>query len=436
MWGATLLVAAAMGIPDLGAAALGQAGATVARPADLTALYYNPAALAWLDGVQAYADVRAVDSQITYQRLDSAGANPQAWAPVANQGGPAIAPFVAGSWHRGAWTVALGGHPFPGATGYEYPDPAVDPSPRATPQRYLSIESRSKIYVPALAAAVQLLPWLSAGAALQLPVAYFSSRQSVYAGPVPGEFPEFDALLNLSAHQWFAVSGSFGVSAQPLPWLLAGAALQLPTKFHAQGTIDAVLPQASADLGLTVSGNRAVIDLRFPWTLRAGVRVLQPRWSVELAGTFEKWSMLRQIRITPEDMTVHLHGVALDLPQFVLEKDLLDSGSVRLGGEFHALPWLTLRAGALYETSAIPENRQALDWVAWQRFSLNAGAGVSFGQVELSLSAARFVQPDRDVRDSALHQLTAFPVAGTVIGDGNFHSGLTLAAASLCWRMQ
>src|SRR5881392_1027781 len=69
--------AAGVGIPDLGAAGLGQAGATVARPAGLTALYYNPGALGFLEGIQAYVDVRLVDQRVTFQRLDSLGQNPQ-----------------------------------------------------------------------------------------------------------------------------------------------------------------------------------------------------------------------------------------------------------------------------------------------------------------------------------------------------------------------
>jgi long-subunit fatty acid transport protein len=146
--------------------------------------------------------------------------------------------------------------------------------------------------------------------------------------------------------------------------------------------------------------------------------------------------MLKRITVTPEDISVQLHGLQLDLPQFILEKDLQDAGSVRLGGEWRVKPWLALRAGALYETNAIPENRQSLDWVAWQRFSFNACVAVSVGRVEVALSGARFVQPDRDVRDSALHQLTAFPVQATVIGDGNFHSGLTVAAISANYRSQ
>ena len=83
--------------------------------------------------------------------------------------------------------LAAGGHPFPGATGYQYPDPSgVGGSvTRFAPQRYLSIDSQSRIYVPVLEAAVQLAPWISLGAGLQLPVAYFATKQSVSSNPRP-----------------------------------------------------------------------------------------------------------------------------------------------------------------------------------------------------------------------------------------------------------
>ena len=429
--------AAGIGIPDLGAAALGQAGATVARPADLTALYYNPAALAYLDGIQLYADVRAIDQRVTFQRLDAQGQNPQGWLPVANSGGPAFAPVFGVSWHHGPFTLAAGGHPYDGASGYEYPDPTdVSGSvTRLAPQRYLSIQSHSRIYVPVLAAAVQLTPWMSVGAGLQLPIASFSTRQSVYAGPVAGELTDFDAVLDLSAQQWFARSGVFGVSLTPLDWLDAGASLQLETHFRASGTVTTRLPPTATQLGLTVTGSRIGLDIVFPWIARAGVRAHAGALSIELAGTFEKWSQLQQIRLTPLDLSVHLGSVSVPLPNLVLEKHLQDAGSVRLGGEYRLRPWLALRAGVLYETSAIPEERQSLDWVDWQRFSLNAGVGFSYGPAEVSFGFARFIQGDRQVRDSAIHQLTAFQVPPSVIGNGDYHSALTLAALGVSTRL-
>ena len=429
--------AAGVGIPDLGAAALGQAGATVARPTDLTALYYNPGALGFLDGIQAYVDVRAIDQRVTFQRLDAQGQNPQGWLPVANSGGPALAPTFGVSWHKDIFTLAAGGHPYDGATGFDYPDPTTVTGSvaRDAPQRYLAIEAHNRIYIPVLAAAVQIAPWVSVGAGLQLPIATFSTRQTVYAGPFAGELTDFDATLDLSAHQWFARSGVFGVSLSPLDWLDAGASLQLSTHFRASGTVAAQLPATAKQLGLTVTGSQVGLDLVFPWVARAGVRVHRGKLSVELAGTFEKWSQLQQIRVTPIDVAVHIGQDNVPLPNLVLEKNLVDAGSVRLGGEYRMKPWLAVRAGVLYETSAIPEERQALDWVDWQRFSLNAGFGISYGRADISLGFARFIQGDRQVRDSAIHQLTAFQVVPTIIGNGNYSSTLTLAALGISTKL-
>jgi long-chain fatty acid transport protein len=430
--------AAGAGIPDLGAASLGQAGATVARPADLTAVYYNPAALADFDGVHLYLDVRAIDHRIGYQRLDAAGNDPAGWAPVENQGGLAVAPVVVASYRLGPVTLAAGGHPQNGETGQRFPDPATVQGSiaRGAPQRYLGVASNSKIYIPVFAAALNLASWISAGATLQLPIASFDARQAIYAGPVSGEFSEFDALLDLHATEAVARSGVLGISLRPLPWLAAGASLQLQTNYRARGTISATLPPLAQSLGLQLQGNRIAIDLTYPWVARAGVRVYGDRWSAELAGTFERWSLLQQITITPIDVQVQIAGKSSPLAPIVLQKNLRDAGSLRLGGELSLLRWLTLRAGVLAESSAIPEERQALDWVHWQRLSLNLGLGARWGRFDAALGFARFLQPDRQVRDSQDHQLAALPgVVPTVVGNGDFSSRLTLVAASIATEL-
>ncbi len=430
--------AAGAGIPDLGAAALGQAGATVARPADLTAIYYNPAGLAAFDGIHLYVDVRAIDHRVGYQRLDAAGNNPAGWAPVENLGGLAVAPVVVASYRLGPVTLAAGGHPQNGETGDRYPDPATVQGAvaRAAPQRYLGIASNSKIYIPVFAAAVDLASWLSVGATLQLPIASFDARQAIYAGPVSGEFSEFDALLDIHATEAVARSGVAGISLRPLPWLDAGASLQLQTNYRARGTIAATLPPLAQALGLQLHGDRIAIELTFPWIARAGVRVYGDRWSAELAGTFERWSLLREIRITPIDVQVQIAGKTSPLAPIVLPKNLQDAGSLRLGGELRVLRWLTLRAGVLAESSAIPEERQALDWVHWQRLSLNLGLGARLGSFDAALGFARFLQPDRQVRDSQDHQLAALPgVVPTVVGNGDFSSRLTVVAASIAMEL-
>src|SRR5205823_3872577 len=119
MLAAALLLAAGMTIPDLGAAALGQGAATVARPDDLTAIYYNPAGLAGQEGTRVQLDVRAVQHGVTFQRLAADGGNPQNFAAISNSGGPSVGPIVAASRRFQLYgipaTAALGGFPNAGS---------------------------------------------------------------------------------------------------------------------------------------------------------------------------------------------------------------------------------------------------------------------------------------------------------------------------------
>lgn len=441
---------AGAGIPDLGAAALGEAGANVARPSDLTALYYNPAALTALPGLTVYLDGRAVGQKVYFQRLTAAGANLRGWQPVENLGNPSVAPIFGISYlfDRPGWvpvSLALGGFPQNGATGYRYNDPhdiranggtESDVAQRAS-QRYLSIASSSKIYIPAAAIAAQLLPWLSLGAELQLPIASFNTRQAVYAGLVSGEDTAFDATIDVKGTDTFARSGLFGVSLTPLPWLSAGASLQLQTHFRARGTIEAQLPP-SLDKLITVQGDRIGVDVIFPWVARAGVRVTRGPFSVELAGTYERWSLLKQIRVDIIDVRFTLGNTSTALPPIAVQKDFQDAGSVRLGGEwkagslFSSLDFLTVRAGILGESNAIPEQRQALDWAHWERLSVNFGLGAELGRWTANFGIGHFLQADRQVRDSLVAQVAALPgVTPTVVGNGNYGSDMTVVALGL-----
>ncbi len=433
-----------LGIPDLGASALGQAGATVARPGDLSAIYYNPAGLAGQEGIGILLDGRAVRHEVTFQRLTADGTNPAGFFSVTNSNPPRVAPVLGVSWHGVAYqvpyTLALGGFPSNGTTGYQYPDPSAlrasgssdNDITRLAPQRYSSIESTSKTYTATLAAGARVLPWLDLGVGLQAGFAFLSSRQAVSASPVTGEYPGFDAIVRLSAQDLFRPSAIFGASAQLPLGLVAGASYQLPLHFHASGSLTAELPPSAASLGAAIHGDRIEADVVFPWVARAGLRLIRGDFELELAGTIEGWSSLREIRITPMGIDVEVLGKSSPLPPLVLHKELRNAGSLRLGGQWRALSWLTLRAGVLGETSAVPEERQALDDVHWQRLAGTLGASARYRNLEFTLAYAHFLQPTRQVRDSQVTQVSAFAsVPPTVIGNGDFSSQIDLLAAAV-----
>ncbi len=451
--GAGRAAASGEGIPDLGTEALGEGSAQIASPRNLSALWLNPAGLAGVTDVQLQFDFRLPWHRVQFQRLDADGGNREGFEPVANAGGVALtaaAPLCGIAWPLHALpfpsTIALGGFPFNGATGYQYPDPRALAAAgytstqieQAAPQRYSSILSASKIYVAAAAFSIRPLDWLDLGAELQLANASFGSTQAVASGVIGGEDPDFDAVLDIHAHDYLRPSGAFGLTVRLPEGLAIGLSYQLPYRFHASGNLGATLSQTLQELGADLEGSQANISLTLPWYLRGGIRFSRPAWEVELAGTVDGWSTLDNIRISSQGIYVVLGGKKTALPTLILPQQLTNAGSARLGGELHLgaiTSWgqgLTVRAGLLYESSAVPEERQNVSLPNWARASVSIGATYELSRYSIAVAWAHFIQPDRDVFDSTVKQTVALPGnAPTVVGDGIYSSQLDLFSLSL-----
>src|SRR5690606_9343863 len=93
---------------------------------------------------------------------------------------------------------------------------------------------------------------------------------------------------------------------------------------------------------------------------------------------------------------------------------LQDAGSVRFGAVFKpgqfvdALKFMTVRVGGLYETSAVPLDKQTVDTPHWERFTANVGLGFAFDNFDLAVAYAHFFQNDRVVTNSTVKQTAAF----------------------------
>lgn len=193
--------------PDNGAEALGQGGAFAAKADDPTAIYYNPAGIASMEGVNLLLDanfalhsVRFARKEGSYTRcipdaedpsgqrclqtsnpsvrdlVEPATENTAGWFPV---------PFLAATYtldlkKYGRLGFGLGAYG-PSAVGaYEYGRPdysdenfdaargAYTNDPRRTaPQRYALIESNTIIAYPSASVAWQYRDWLAVGATFQ-----------------------------------------------------------------------------------------------------------------------------------------------------------------------------------------------------------------------------------------------------------------------------
>ena len=144
----------------------------------------------------------------------------------------------------------------------------------------------------------------------------------------------------------------------------------------------------------------------------------------------------------PDNIRFTLGGSTTQLPEIILRKGLTDTTSVRLGGKVHlgklsrSLQGISLSAGALYEGSAVPSERQSLDLAHWARGAGTVGVTYDTGRWAFSLAYAHFFQPDRRVRDSTVQQVVALPgTVPTIVGNGDYSSQIDLVSASVLLRL-
>lgn len=172
---------------------MGGAGAALPNPDVLTALAWNPALLAALEGDQVQLAMELVE------------ASPELSSTVGpfsgtTEGGDGTLPVPAAGWarHRGGsrWAVGFGTLELAHFAA-RFPQGPGNPILAPQPQGFGRIHSDYEYYRTSLAAAYQATPTLSVGAALNLGYARFSVSPATFAapdcsGPVTCFFPVAD----------------------------------------------------------------------------------------------------------------------------------------------------------------------------------------------------------------------------------------------------
>jgi long-subunit fatty acid transport protein len=458
--------AAGLDVPDLGAASLGKGAADAAAPSTLMAIYYNPAGLADQQGFRFLIDARGLQEITTFQRVAVGVENPPDFASVTDQGNKATGGFLVApafglsyGFKLGIpWTIALGGMPPAGYSNDEYPNyfairgmspnndsTATQTAALQSPQRYTLISQTTTGYVLSLSLAAAPLPFLSLGAQLQAPIYSFNTTQALYLYSRPGESAAYDAQLGVKAMNAFNPSGAFGVSAK-LPFgIQIGATYQLPTTIVGHGTMDITVPQSSSLYAITKvnapGGNDLDLTIHLPWMGRIGVRIDRPLFELEADAVYEAWSQYKDITLTPHDISVTVQAstkqsVTTNVGTTVLPTGMVDAYSIRLGGELRpgalaeAASFLKIRAGVIYESSAVPIQYTSLNEINWDRIIPTVGLGFAIWKFDLDVAYAHAFQPERIVQDSQVLQSTG-GATPTIVGNGNYTVNINMLALAL-----
>lgn len=408
-------------IPDGGTFGLGRGGAFVARADDPTALAWNPGALVKLRGTHLLLDHVLVVEHARFTRAASDlppgqdyGFDPL--APVENDdalfalGGTAI---VASDLGLSDWTFAAGLYG-PSAHGKKsYPIEGG--------QRYMLTSLEAILVYPSLAVAWGDRDTFGIGVTLQLVMAPSLEMGLVVDGSQAGGLHAYysgnDVLATISLSDWASFSAIVGAWWRPVPELelgLSGRVVPAALSMDGEFTLANVPGQTQfTEQQLTVPGSAARLDLTIPPTLKAGARYrhmdgTREVFDVELDVVYEAWSMLERYDVEL-DGTIQLF-VGAEAPDTVIEKRWKDTVSVRLGGTWNVLgedhpvygehsPTLQLSAGGYWESAAIPENYEHLDFLAFERVGLSFGVAGRVGPVRMKLSYSHVFQEDREVSE-------------------------------------
>jgi long-chain fatty acid transport protein len=335
--------ASGFSIYEQGGRSMGFAGAATAVTDDPSAIFFNAAGIAFLEGKQLYAGGTLVMPQSTFS-----GANPFPGLGVQESQKVGTLPVPALYFShrvspRFAWGIGLD-VPFGLKTKWANPDTFTG--------RYIALETSLSGFALNPTLAVRLNDKVSVGAGLDL---RFSSVRLVRRTGAVDPFTQTvkdTAEVVLDSDTATGVGFNAGVVAKPRPGLSVGAQYRHKVKIDYSGTATFTqIPTGNGQLDAIVAsrlpqGSPAVqTSIEFPSILSAGVARDWKWWTVAADVVFFQWSTFDQLPLTfPTEP-------GLDS---VIPENYRNSWQVRAGVERRLEEGWALRLGYHYDRTPVP----------------------------------------------------------------------------------
>ncbi|MCA1829652.1 MAG: outer membrane protein transport protein, partial [Myxococcales bacterium] len=321
----------------------------------------------------------------------------------------------------------------PPSVGREnFPDPRVVAPLTSAPQRYSLISEDNLVLFPGLSAGWRALAWLDVGATIQ--VRYFRARQvqTIYSlGGVGGEVTDLDAVAGADATDPARLVLGLGAIVRPLPGLSIGLSARPGSAVHAAGTLDVQLPSFATAAGATVTGREMHVDFEMAPEARLGARYDRGPVSIFFDLTWENWGVLNGMTVTPTDIVIHQGGADTQVGPIAIPRRWHAAWTGRLGAEYEISSELKIRAGALYEKRAIPDETLQIDFASLDRLGATAGVTWRWRALEVTAGLAHFFSSSRTVTSSQVTRIDPYPAPSFTIGNGEYASSLDALAVQL-----
>jgi long-chain fatty acid transport protein len=224
---------------------------------------------------------------------------------------------------------------------------------------------------------------------------------------VPFASPEEDHALEGDS---FGYGFNFAMHYQPCRWAKLGASYRSQVKQNVQGTAEfsgAAPPGVFTNTD--VSGSILLPDMVF-----FGV-ALYPieRLSLEVGGVWNRWSNFDELRI---DYETPIPGAPNTI---VRNKSWHDTWRIQFGAEYKALDWLDLRAGYVFDEEPISDDHADYLVPAADRHIFSFGPGFRWNNWTLDLAYGYIHIEDREF--TATPTQLAQGVLNSKFHDGNAH---------------
>jgi long-chain fatty acid transport protein len=459
---------------DIGVRGFSRAGANVVGANDMTALWYNPAALSNLERGQVMLDVAGVGHKVVFDRADEDGQPP--FDPVENQAPLYAIPHFGVAHRLGTpdTVFAFGFYP-PYAPDYSYDSAGAQ---RYTLNDTLVIQTSLGPTV-----AHEFADWFTVGVGVAWNILIAQQELATNLdSPLDDEDqydPAYDVDFSLEATDRKGFSWNVGFKIEPPSgrWAVGGM-FQPPVAFDAKGSMSAdfngnVFYETDDPFYGGLIEDPIAVDedvslaVTMPMIAKAGALVRPTdALEIEAAVVWQQWSSIDSMTVTDVDLGIGINedhfaaslieaagGCELDENgervncDAVIDEDVVlpanydDAISVRLGGHYILNDRLTVRAGVLYETSAIPTQTVGVSLVDAKKWGYGLGGSLGLGKnTELDIGISQSFFQDLDISDSEVTQIRVNPLAGEgedtlidgiVVGNGTIESSLFMVGVGI-----
>jgi long-chain fatty acid transport protein len=417
-WFGALLIAAivvvAVAQPSFGAgfalyegSARGNAlgGAMVGRADDPSALFYNPAGITQLPGLQVMGGATFVMPSTTVETFQgghktSTDSEDNVWIP------PHL--YATYQFNDSLW-FGLGIFSQFGL-GTEFPD--------TWPGRY----NNYKAFIETLSinpnVAYKINDQLSIAAGMtamwfDLTLDKKINPGSIFGIPTP-QAQDIDS--HLTGDSW-GYGFNLALHYKPFDWMALGFSYRSEVKQHIEGTADFTKPTAARVPASWFNDTDASGAIKLPAEVFLGA-AFKPCQNVtwEVGGVLTMWSSFRDLTVNFANPIIVLPQPLPSVSQQRSPKDWDDEWRIQTGIEYKALDWLDLRVGYVFDME--PSLSRTVDYLvpANDRHLFSGGAGFHWNKWTLDLSYTFLLIEDRDVFHS-----TASGVLPSKFRDGDAH---------------